>query len=163
MLIEKNAHNFWPLEKNYTLFEIQRTNIRSFCIDLIQLYDELKRTNDNSDETNCHYNLESADNINIFESRSKVKYIKFNSKDITYNERIQLKDWFIDYYQRYQDMIKGKEEKPSAFTGIPENTEGKLYSLDSYLKFFGEGYFAWMDFYVIRVGSQQYSFWSIER
>ena len=47
MLIEKNAHNFWPLEKNYTLFEIQRTNIRSFCIDLIQLYDELKSTLNN--------------------------------------------------------------------------------------------------------------------
>lgn len=163
MLIEKNAHNFWPLEKNVTLFEIQRTNIRSFCIDLIQLYDNLKLTNDNSDETNCHYDLESANNINIFEFRSKVKHIRFNSKDIIYNERITLKDWFCDYYQHYKDILDSKEEKPSAFTGCEERAEGKLYPLEDYLKFFGEGYFAWMDFYVIRVGSQQYSFWSIER
>lgn len=173
MLIEKNAHEFWPLDvngKDRTIYDIQRDYIRNFCVDLINIYEDLYLTNERADETQCHYDLSCPENLNIVEFKSKIKHIKFNSKDIIFNESITLKDWFIDFYQRRKDLLAGKD-RPSAFTNedvlirgnYPAFEQGHLYDLKCYLNFFGEGYFAWMDFYVIRIGSQQYSFYSLER
>ena len=171
MLVEKNAHEFWPLDvngKNRTIYDIQHDYIRNFCVDLINTYEDLYLTNERAEENQCHYDLSCPENLNIMNFRSKIKNIRFNSKDIIFNERIPLEDWFKDFYQRRKDIM---EDKPSAFSNedvlvrgnIPYLAQGNLYELKNYLNFFGEGYFAWMDFYVIRIGSQQYSFYSLER
>ena len=40
---------------------------------------------------------------------------------------------------------------------------GPLYKEEEYLQFFGPGEFPFMQFYVVRIGNQDYSFWNIAR
>lgn len=168
---DAKALGFWDMQRNQDIFEIQRELINCFNYQLYRIYGEMRKENDtsiNDDSPKPNYDLASIYNYNFFNSRyPRAKTIRYNSKDVTYEECIDLRDHFIKYYQEMKEFRNRTKDKPS----LPDCDKGakidaediELYELKDYLNFFGPGEFPMMFFVIVRIGNKQYSFYTIER
>lgn len=91
-----------------------------------------------------------------------------------------LKDRFLFYLKRLRekginpDLAKDPHQPKILSDILPTKKEGcfssachidsiPLYKSEEYTQFFGPGEFPFMQFYVVRIGNQDYSFWNIVR
>lgn len=109
------------------------------------------------------------------------KQITYNNKNIMFETCVSdLKDRFLFYLKRLRekginpDLVKDPHQPKILSDILPTKEEGcfcsachidsiPLYKEEEYLQFFGPGEFPFMQFYVVRIGNQDYSFWNIAR
>ena len=124
MMRDAKALGFWDVQRNQDIFELQREHIGCFNYQLYRIYGELRKENEtpaNNDVPKPDYDLASIYNYQLFNSRyPRARMIRYNTKDVVYEEIISLRDYFIQYYQEMKDFRDRTKDKPS----LPNCDEG---------------------------------------
>lgn len=121
-------------------------------------------------------------NYNLFENTyPQHKEITYNNKNVVFETCVSdIKNRFLFYLSRKRekginpDLAKDPKQPKVISDILITNNEGclqsgchidsiPLYKTEEYIQFFGAGEFPFMQFYIVRIGNQDYSFWNIVR
>lgn len=174
-LIQTTALDLWGF-KNTDIDSRILDYKDNFCEHFLRLFHQSKIQ---AEEKPTEIGLQNYD---VFKNTyPQHKEITYNNKNIIFETCVSdIKDRFLFYLQRLRekginpDLVKDPHQPKILSDILIAKKEGclqsacsidsiPLYKSEEYTQFFGAGEFPFMQFYVVRIGNQDYSFWNIVR